>query len=747
MLLDMLSRVRAHSVGLGGAGSKLSTVSETGSVNSSVRAEPSYTSFSSNELASSSTSSTVRQSALSTMSSTAGSVSFGSGSSRASKRHSNNLFNAGQTRDLRYMRKTSNRTISSNRSVLSSATSDSTSGSVANALIDSYADGQGRPITPENDVPYVIESPSPVSAKAAQTSSLLHTGPSDDGLERLKNASARLSRQLTQGQMQRISMSLEGVFREIEEEADDQVLVPRTSTSTQQDVGLVAGEAHKPPVLSADDVRIRHSFLIEPRVPSLDINSLLINVTIQGPISPNAIAEPTVDPTAMNWISDVDRPGSATEGPRSPSPYRAGGSTSPVPRVPGYIPGMPRPVTPVRNADFDEVRSHSTTPRASSPTSAYGRTAGNALPLSASASNLLRQGNSSPTPIGGRPGSPLASKHQSGRVTPEERLRNGNAAADHSPLGSHWRRPSSPLSSNNGGFQSLNGSRPGTPSNVTWNVSGRGSGSNGKQLGRNGTLLGHSRSQSNSSLSPIGQDGESSSDSAKNTLQSPRPSYISSSPDNTGVSGPRSKFLSNGSSLPISFVGSNESSLDMFSTPPSSNYHNDFSLSQLEEPVQSSMQGKPGLLSPTASSFQGQNGNDNPLYLSPLSNNSSRSSLVSAGSSYHSWEEENGFGAGLLISQDRNEPPWHEITPTLTTIGLSYQSHSGSHSHITSDDPESILRQFTGLSKFDLRVIQDKLLEASHSREKNTDLRSTSALRRRRPSVSQSAHPNRVSTP
>lgn len=283
----MLSRMRLNSAALGGAGSKLSTVSETESTNTSVRAEPSYTSFSSNELASSSTSSTVRQSAQSTLSSIAGASTFGSGSvsSRASKRHSNNLFNAGQTRDMRYMRKTSNRTMSSNRSVLSSVTSDSTSGSVANALIDSYADGQGRPVTPENEPSGISESPSPPSTKPSEPSSSLDTASSDDGLERLRNASQRLSRQLTQGQIQRISMSLEGVFREIEEEAEDQVLVPRISTSTQQDGGLLAGEAHKPPVLSADDVRIRHSFFFDrglvSRARSLTNNSfcsLLINV-------------------------------------------------------------------------------------------------------------------------------------------------------------------------------------------------------------------------------------------------------------------------------------------------------------------------------------------------------------------------------------------------------------------------------------------------------------------------------------
>lgn len=447
----------------------------------------------------------------------------------------------------------------------------------------------------------------------------------------------------------------------------------------------------------------------------------------------------------MNWFVDVNRPSSAAEGPRSPSPYRA---TSPGPRVPGYIPGMPRPVTPLRNVDLDEVRSHSTTPRAASPTSAYTRVTGNALPLSASASNLLRQGRASPTPASARPSSPL-SKYQNGRSTPEDRHKSGNGISDYSSYNSHWRRPSSPLSSNAGGFPSINGSRPGTPSNVTWNVSGgrTSTGQNGKPLGRNGTLLGHSRSHSNSSVGPMGPDSESSSDSAKNIVQSPHPSYISSSsPDNNAFSSPRSKFLSNGSSLPSSsFTGSNDSSLDMLSTPPSSSFNNEPISSKPDETTNGFMHGSAGIISPSMSLSQVQKNSDNPLYLSPLSNSSSRSSLVSAGSSYHSWEEENGFGAGFLASQDRKEPPWHEITPTITTVGLSYQTRSGSLSQITTNDPETILRQFTGLSKLDLRSIQDKLLEVSQIREKSTDVRSPSALRRRRPSVSQSAHPSRVS--
>lgn len=53
----------------------------------------------------------------------------------------------------------------------------------------------------------------------------------------------------------------------------------------------------------------------------------------------------------------------------SPAPHNRQDITSPTPRIPGYIPGMTRPLTP-RAIDSDregESNGHSTTPRARSP--------------------------------------------------------------------------------------------------------------------------------------------------------------------------------------------------------------------------------------------------------------------------------------------------------------------------------------------------------------------------------------------
>ena len=261
MLLDMLSRIRAHGAGLGGAHPKSSSASDT--YQSVVRSDPSSASVSSNDAASS-TSSTVRQS---TQSSAAMSVNSGSSSaydpshspaspsSRSSKRHSNNLFSAGHFRDVRYMRKSSNRTISSSRSALSSTQSESTTENVANALIDSYSEGIMRPMTPENTTPTASPSASPVSP-AVNRSVNMSSSSIEDSLGPLPGASTlRISRQLTGNQIQRMSMSLEEAIKKIEEEADDQVLVPRSTSSMQQNGNAVTVEGDRAYALTTDDVR------------------------------------------------------------------------------------------------------------------------------------------------------------------------------------------------------------------------------------------------------------------------------------------------------------------------------------------------------------------------------------------------------------------------------------------------------------------------------------------------------------
>lgn len=117
--------------------------------------------------------------------------------------------------------------------------------------------------------------------------------------------------------------------------------------------------------------------------------------------------------------------------------------------------------------------------------------------------------------------------------------------------------------------------------------------------------------------------------------------------------------------------------------------------------------------------------------------NSSRSSLVSAGSSYHSWEEEHNLGVAFINTGDQDDVAWHEIT-TDSMGQADMVNGTGSQPKATVEDAEVLLRQSTGLSKLDLMLIQGKLLESAAFRAKTSETRSPSTLRRRRPSAAQS---------
>lgn len=716
MLLEMLSRIRTQ----GGSSGNLKQHTKSPDAAATMRKEPSQGSLSSSDAPS-----TVRQSTQSTTTvSSAGYEQPGSMSptSRGSKRHSNQLFAGGQLRDLRTMRKTSNRTISSNRSGLSSAVSElSTSGSVAN-VIDFYSDNAARPATPENTSPPLSTTSSPVSpirnSSVSSAEDILGPLPSTSNL--------RLKKDLTNNQIHRISMSLDDALKGIEEEAEDQVLVPRTSTSVQ---GNGSGGEKNAFALTTDDVRTFHLF-----TPCDVLTAFRDQSTI---LSPVAVTGSSNAPFTATTMTDAERPGSAG-GCRSPSPYQAGGSVSPVPRVPGYIPGMPRPVTPHREHDIEDVRSMSITPRAAS-SSISGP------PISSPTPSLHRQAVTSPSPYGSRPKSPHSSVRQGGRATPDERA--SIATSDHAPLSSHWRRPSSPLSTNSNAFQSLNGgSRPSTPSNVTWNVSPRSSAQVHRPLARNGTPSGHNRNGSASSIGET-EPKDDRTDQDDFVLRSPKPVYKTAEDEET-----RPKFLSNGSSLSasgLSFIdfdpaiGTNP--LPLSPTPPVHRTKSPATPALPEDTGRPKKSVSSHLLTPPTSPFASKFNDSNPLILSSTSNNSSRSSLVSLGSSYHSWEEENGTGGLFVPIPGGQELAWHDIP---SSSNLSTHSRSQSRSQEFKDDPETILRQHTGLTKTDLLTIQGKLVDASEARARNADVRASSTLRRRRPSTAQSIHstgqPSRV---
>jgi len=152
----------------------------------------------------------------------------------------------------------------------------------------------------------------------------------------------------------------------------------------------------------------------------------------------------------------------------SPVPSYNGriGTISPSPRLPGYIPGMPRRMTP-RDPSFDAddlTRSHSTTPRPISPhlPGINGRSSP-VIPASIAAGLMRRDSNASTSYSPRSPNGTFSFDDQRGSadLTMEDALSS-------SILGR--RRPASPLAGP--AYQPMAvSSRPGTPSNVTWNTS------------------------------------------------------------------------------------------------------------------------------------------------------------------------------------------------------------------------------------------------------------------------------------
>jgi serine/arginine repetitive matrix protein 2 len=122
-----------------------------------------------------------------------------------------------------------------------------------------------------------------------------------------------------------------------------------------------------------------------------------------------------------------------------------------------------------------------------------------------------------------------------------------------------------------------------------------------------------------------------------------------------------------------------------------------------------------------------------PLIFSSLAN-SSRSSLASDGSSYHSWDGEKDQWL-TLSTEDVPQPAWHDLSPSG---GSSSATPGGSGDDEW--DAEEIVRRQVGLRKSDFMAIQEKLVSAAIVKDIGQEgrERAPSSLRRRRPSTSQS---------
>lgn len=118
-----------------------------------------------------------------------------------------------------------------------------------------------------------------------------------------------------------------------------------------------------------------------------------------------------------------------------------------------------------------------------------------------------------------------------------------------------------------------------------------------------------------------------------------------------------------------------------------------------------------------------------PLTLLPVIN-SSRSSLESTGSSYHSWDIDKDQGLNMFSDTDTQQPAWHDLPPDRVT---SFISGAGDEDEW---DPEEIIGRYAGLKKSDFKAMQEKLVNLSVARDDSRER--APSIRRRRPSTSQS---------
>lgn len=376
-------------------------------------------------------------------------------------------------------------------------------------------------------------------------------------------------------------------------------------------------------------------------------------------------------------------------------------------------------MTPRDNMDVEEQRSHSTTPRATSPMS--DSAASPIIPPSL-VTSLLRQSTRSTSP------QMFLQRSPTGRYTPEDLHKGNELSTDFEfPPSVGRRRPASPLSGP--AYQPMMvSSRPSAPSNITWTASPPSATARvSYEHNRNGSWF---------------SDGSSDMHGAVDSPKiAPRSLKSPALPDSPTIGG--------GHATMASFSSNLSSSSSFENRPPSSMSGLDLSSSTLPSPktFQAPTGTQNGSRSPTSPDLSPANGSRRssrqnppsspfalssfpPLMFSPIAS-SSRSSLESAGSSYHSWEgEPKDRTYNLFHDTETRQASWHEISSSDQSPSTTPAASPGEEW-----EAEEVITRYAGLNKSDFMAIQGRLVGAALA--KNSPDR-TPSIRRRRPSTSQS---------
>ena len=180
---------------------------------------------------------TIRNSIKSSSSSSVSS----SPSSRSTKRYSNNLFGSGRLRDYTYFKNVT----SSRGSTTSSAHTTSltpTEASEKTVSLSSF-----RPVTPDaSSNPSSVQS-SPNEKGPIRSTPVVPSSPSgEQQLQAITAAEYRLHKTLGASVLKRASMALDEAIREIEDEVEDEILLPRSVPAPRGSLDQPTAEVVRP---------------------------------------------------------------------------------------------------------------------------------------------------------------------------------------------------------------------------------------------------------------------------------------------------------------------------------------------------------------------------------------------------------------------------------------------------------------------------------------------------------------------
>lgn len=141
---------------------------------------------------------------------------------RSTKRYSNNLFGSGRLRDYTYLKSvTSSKGSGASMRTVSLTPTENSARELSNTNL--------RPVTPDGNTPSSSVQSSPNEKGSMHSAPFVPPTPfSDSAIQAISAAESRLQKTLGPSVLKRASMAIEQAIKEIEDEVDDEILLPRS---------------------------------------------------------------------------------------------------------------------------------------------------------------------------------------------------------------------------------------------------------------------------------------------------------------------------------------------------------------------------------------------------------------------------------------------------------------------------------------------------------------------------------------